>query len=32
MAHQIEFTAEARDHLHGLSGRDRAMVLGAARE
>jgi hypothetical protein len=32
MAHQIEFTAEARDHLRGLSGRDRAMVLGAARE
>lgn len=32
MAHRIEFTAEARDHLHGLAVRERAMVLDAARE
>ena len=32
MGHRIEFTAEARDHLCDLSGRDRATVLEAIRE
>jgi mRNA-degrading endonuclease RelE of RelBE toxin-antitoxin system len=32
MPHRIEFAAEARNQLHGLSCRDRAMVLVAARE
>jgi mRNA-degrading endonuclease RelE of RelBE toxin-antitoxin system len=32
MGHRIEFTAEARDHLRDLSGRDRATVLEAIRE
>ena len=32
MAHRIEFTAEARDQLKGLPGRDRAIVLDVARE
>jgi mRNA-degrading endonuclease RelE of RelBE toxin-antitoxin system len=32
MAHRMEFTAEARDHLRDVSGRARAKVLEAIRE
>lgn len=32
MTHRIEVTADARKHLEGLSGRDRATVLEVVRE